>query len=218
MDRDNKIKAIIFDMDGVIVDSEPLHVEAELATCEHFEVDAPGEVWQHFKGTTSMKFWGHLIDNYARSALDINEVVNFCSKSYLEIAKEKLAPIKGSLEFIKFARVKFGKLALVTSGLRAHQEMVFEKFGLFPYFDAITTGNDIIHGKPHPEPYNIAVSKIDMPAENCMVIEDSDNGIISAKGAGCLAVGITTTFSKDRLERAGANFVVNDYEELISFF
>jgi beta-phosphoglucomutase-like phosphatase (HAD superfamily) len=80
----------------------------------------------------------------------------------------------------------------------------------------LITGKDVVNGKPHPEPYLKAAERLGLLPQVCMVIEDSDNGIKSAKAAGCLAVGITTSFAKERLMQAGADYVVDSFSELAS--
>ena len=94
------------------------------------------------------------------------------------------------------------------------QELAFSQFGLSNYFDVVVTGNDITHGKPHPEPYLKTAEKIGYSPLQCLVIEDSTNGIRSAKAAGCRAVGIATSFSSDTLLAAGADVVVQSFAEL----
>jgi beta-phosphoglucomutase-like phosphatase (HAD superfamily) len=78
----------------------------------------------------------------------------------------------------------------------------------------VITGDDIQHGKPHPEPYIKTIRALQLPAERCVVIEDSVYGIIAAKEAGCRVVGITTSFSEEKLLNAGADMVVNSFSSL----
>ena len=99
------------------------------------------------------------------------------------------------------------RLALVTSALRVNQERVFDKFGLGPFFDVVITAEDITHGKPHPEPYMKAAARLNTTPLESFAIEDSLAGIESAKSAGCLAVGVTHTFSAEALLAAGADLV-----------
>jgi len=92
--------------------------------------------------------------------------------------------------------------------------MIFNKFNLSDYFDVIVTKEEIKNGKPHPEPFLKTASKIEILPENCLVIEDSDNGIIAAKKAGCLVIGITTSLSREKLQEVGADHVVDSFDEL----
>lgn len=207
------IKAIIFDMDGVIVDSEKLHFQSERETCDFFGINAPLEVWDEFRGTTAKRFWHHLVENYGNGGIDMDELVEYNYRKYIKLAEEKLELVAGALEFIKEAKKKFEKLAVATSGRKISQENVFNKFGLHDFFDAVITGDQVENGKPHPEPYLKTSELLGFEPHECLVIEDSDNGIKSAKAAGCYAVGITTTFNAQRLREAGADKIIANLQE-----
>ena len=201
-------------MDGVIVDSDRLHIQAERTSCDFFGINAPLSIWDEFRGTNAKTFWTHLVNNYSPNKIDLKKLTDYNYKIYLKLAEEKLELIAGSLDFIKLVREKYNKLAVATSGAKVSQEMVFNKFGLHDYFDFVLTGDQVEHGKPHPEPYSRTVEMLSLEPHECIVIEDSDNGIISAKAAGCVAIGITTTFDKNKLIEAGADHVVNEFKEL----
>jgi HAD superfamily hydrolase (TIGR01509 family) len=211
------IKAIIFDMDGVIVDSEALHFEAESVTCREFGIAAPIEAWKEFTGCKANYFFGELQKRYGTREVDVADVVLANAGRYKALAEEKIGLISGFLEFILFAREKFKKIGLATSGGKYSQEIVFRKFGLDPYFDHIITGFDLQNSKPHPEPYLKSSAGLETDPEHCLVIEDAVNGIRSAKSAGCSAFGLTTSFDGQTLLDAGADHVVKSYRELMDF-
>ncbi len=208
-----EISTLIFDMDGVIVDTEPIHVEAELLTCNNFGIEAPLSEWENFKGRTAKDIFTYLRDNFGNKEIDVNKLIDYKLKIYYQIAKEKARLIDGAFGFIKKAAEKY-ELALTTSSLKVLQELMFQKFSLDKFFNIIETGDEIINGKPDPEPYLKTVAKLKIPAETCLVIEDSDNGIISGKKAGCKVAGITTSFERKKLEKAGADYVVDSFQEL----
>jgi HAD superfamily hydrolase (TIGR01509 family) len=122
--------------------------------------------------------------------------------------------VEGVLPFLCQCKARKWPIALTTSAQRAMQELAFSQFDLSRYFDVVVTGNDITHGKPHPEPYLKTAERIGYPPLQCLVIEDSTNGVRSAKAAGCQAVGITTSFPSDTLLAAGADVVVRNFAEL----
>jgi HAD superfamily hydrolase (TIGR01509 family) len=210
----NKIKAIIFDMDGVIVDSEALHFEAESATCREFGINAPQEAWKEFTGCKADYFFGALNERYGTRPIDLSEVISANMRKYIELAEEKLQLIDGVLNFLHFTAQRFEKVGLATSGNKLSQELVFRKFALDKYFDHIITGRDLEKSKPHPEPYLRSTAGLGMDPEDCLVIEDAVNGILSAKAAGCRSVGLTTSFPPKVLLDAGADFVVSSYTQL----
>jgi HAD superfamily hydrolase (TIGR01509 family) len=206
---------ININIDGVLVNSEALHLESELATCRNFSLDAPLWEWDNFRGRPAKYTFRYLIDKYGSSDIDIDDVIRFNYSIYLDLARRKVEPIAGALDFLKECKNHFGKVALTTSGRRASQQLIFDKFELHDYFDIVITGDDIENGKPHPEPYSKTVKALDLEPASCLVVEDSDNGIISAKAAGCMAAGLTTSFGKEKLESAGADIIFDDFSELL---
>ena len=91
-------------------------------------------------------------------------------------------------------------------------------FNLRPFFSTITTGEDIIKGKPHPEPYLKTAEKLGVAPPNALVIEDSVNGVRSGKAAGCRVIAITTTFPRESLMEVQADYVVDSFAELEQLF
>jgi HAD superfamily hydrolase (TIGR01509 family) len=126
--------------------------------------------------------------------------------------------IPGSREFIQKAHKKDFKLGLTTSALQENQQRIFENFNLSPYFSTIITGEDIINGKPHPEPYLKTAEKLGVAPANALVIEDSLNGVRSGKAAGCRVIAITTSFPRERLMELQADYVVDSFAELERLF
>jgi HAD superfamily hydrolase (TIGR01509 family) len=124
--------------------------------------------------------------------------------------------IPGSREFIQKAHEKGLKLGLTTSALLENQQRAFDMFDLWPFFSTIVTGQDIVHGKPHPEPYLKTAEKLGVAPANALVIEDSVHGVRSGKAAGCRVAAITTSFPRERLLEVEADYVVDSYAELNS--
>ncbi len=208
------IQAIIFDMDGVIADSEPLHFEAEKTILQQRGIEAPWDEWHKFTGLTDDKIFQYLVDNFTDGRYSPEELMEAKYGIFITLLRDKLQLIPGVLEFICWARDHYPKLALTTSSTQRVQQTVFNKFELNSYFDVIVTGDHIQHGKPHPEPYLTTVNALDVPADACMVVEDSLSGVQSAKAAGCTVTGITTSFLRQQLFEAGADFVIDDFASL----
>ncbi len=207
--------ALIFDMDGVITDTEPLHAEAERITCRQYGFEAPLSEWEKFRGKTAEDVFGHLIANFGGGRdLSVSEMIAYKTKIYLGLAEIGMPSVPGAVEFIKLARPRVDKIALATSSNSAIQRAVFDSLGLHRYFDAVTTGDDLNRGKPDPQAYLLSLQKIGLPASRCLVIEDSDNGVKAAVGAGCRVCGITTSFPGELLSALGAALIVDSYEQL----
>jgi len=210
----HNIEALIFDMDGVITDSEPLQRKAEEITLQHYGIRIPSEEWNYFVGKSAKTIFEYIAQKYTDGSIPATEMMEYKKNTYLTIAPEKITLMKGVKEFLSWCRTKYHAIALTTSSVKAIQEMVFRKFHLDDYFDVIITGDDVLNGKPDPEPYLKTVEKLGEKAQYCIVIEDADNGILSAKKAGCQTIGITTSFPKEKLLAVGADHVFSDFREI----
>ncbi|MFA6603396.1 MAG: HAD family phosphatase [Patescibacteria group bacterium] len=209
-----ELQALIFDLDGVITDTEPLHAEAEHLACLDFGFEVPRSEWHAFKGLTDAAIFRKAVAEYAGRDIPIADLIERKLVHYFRLTSERLPLVPGVVEFIRLARPKFAKIGLATSSLAPVQRAIFDAYRLHDYFDAVVTAEDVMHGKPHPEPYLLAAKRLKIEPAACLVIEDSDNGIRSALAAGCRAAGITTTFPRERLLELSANPVVDTYPEL----
>jgi HAD superfamily hydrolase (TIGR01509 family) len=201
-------------MDGVITDTEPLHQEAEAYACKTHGISIPHTEWKKFKGRTNNDIFSYIVENFTNGDISVDTLILAKKTRYMEIAQERMVLVRGALDFIRHARDRFSKLALVTSSGREIAELVFQKYRLRQYFDTVVTGDDITNGKPHPEPYLLALEKLGSDPGLAWVIEDSTNGIMSAGHAGCRVIGITTSFPRSLLEKSGAEIVVDSFSEL----
>ncbi|MBN1585655.1 HAD family phosphatase [Candidatus Uhrbacteria bacterium] len=212
-----RFPAIIFDMDGVITDTEPLHRRAELRVCRNHGLNPPESDWRGFQGMTTVGIFGILVGRYGqgREDLDPEAMAGEKGRFYEEMGqKEGLPTIPGAIEFIRKARDFFDRTALATSSEVSIQKLTFDRYGLWPYFDAVVTGNDVRCGKPWPDPYLLASERLGLAPSDCLVIEDSDNGIRSALAAGCTPVGFTGNFPSGLLLAVGARATFDSYGEL----
>jgi HAD superfamily hydrolase (TIGR01509 family) len=211
----NNIKAIIFDFDGVIVNSEPVHEKAEVQTCLEYGMKVPRAEWENFRGTKIENIFSFVSQKYGTGQEPIEKMIERKIELYLAYAMNELELIPGVYDFLSaLKKDRKYRLALTTSGRLIQQSKILNKFGLVDFFEVIVTSDDCKLGKPNPEPYLVTIKKLLEQSQDCLVIEDSDNGIISAKGAGCQACGITNTFAEEKLKSAGADMVVNKFEEL----
>ncbi len=211
-----KYQAIIFDMDGVIIDSMKLHVKLEKAVCRKYKINAPATIWRKFAGWKLEEIFRYLVDNYSEKKFDIKLMVRDKYETMLKLAAKEIREVAGAIKFVKQAYYIFKKTALVTSSEKEFSDLILRRFGLKDSFDLVITAKDFRRGKPDPEPYLKAVKLLKVKPGECIVIEDADNGIVSAKAAGCTAIGITTSLAKKKLIKAGADYVVKNYSELNS--
>ncbi len=169
-------------MDGVIANTEPLHVAAEQQTCKDFDFAIDPDQWGGFKGQTAEAIFGHLLRYYGDpQAQTVEQLIDHKTELFLDLARGQLEPIDGALDFIAWSRGKFDTVALVTSSNRRVQQCIIGRFGLAHLFDAVVTGDDIENGKPHPEPYLRSLDLTSSDAQRSLVIEDSMSGIRSGE-------------------------------------
>jgi beta-phosphoglucomutase len=209
-----RFDAVIFDLDGVIINSEDLHAEAKRITLNRFGIEYPPGIFTEFKGRTDMAFWKHVSDELTVNKYKAEDLDAAKRKTYFGIVHQ-MKLVDGVMDFIECAKNNFTHMAVVTSATKADLMAAEEKFGFLKWFDVVQMGEDTLNHKPHPDPYLMAVRKLKIQPSDALVIEDSPNGVISAKAAGCYVIGITTGFTSAELTTAGADSVVGSFAEII---
>ena len=207
-----KIEAVLLDMDGVVIDSEPLHEEAQRIIFRELDLPVPESMFPSFKGLTEKLVFEKIVAEFGGSGRSVDELIELKEQTYRALLKD-LQLIPGALAFIERAHRLF-RLALTTSSMRQDQRIAFDRFDLDPYFEAVVTAEDITRSKPHPEPYLVTAARLGVDPGVCLVVEDSLNGVRSGVAAGCIVAGLTTSFPADRLSSAGAVLTVNTFDEL----
>lgn len=209
------IYGVIFDMDGVLCDSEPFICKAArtmLAECYGLKVKP--EDFAPFIGTGEDSFMSGPANKYG-CHIKLPDDKDRTYEIYLKIIKGKLKPLAGVKDFIVKCRAKKIKLAVATSADKIKMNGNFLEIGIPPgSFDALVCGNEVVHKKPNPDIFLLAAGKLRLPAENCLVIEDAPSGLKAAKSAGMRALGLTTSFKDDVLKSAGADWTAPDFVHL----
>jgi beta-phosphoglucomutase len=206
-------QACIFDFDGVILDSEPLHAQAKQTTLDNFQIKYPPTLFTDTKGSTDKMFFEFVENNLAQAGITAAKMDTYKRQVYLQLF-ENVSLVKGIQEFLPNARQFFKKLGLTTSATVRDFSLAAQKYQLRPWFDIIVTSEDTIRHKPDPEPYLRTMSMLGVTGSKTLVIEDSPNGIRSAKSANCIVAAIMTAFGPNELRLAGADMVVASFTEL----
>ena len=208
------IKAVIFDMDGVIINSEPMHQKAYRMMFEKFNLNVSEQLYTSFTGMATLPICEKLCEVFA---LDHSPQVLVDSKRYffkqLFENGEELKLIDGVLELIQHYHQLKITLILASSASIANINMTFQKFNLDPYFKAKISGAELKASKPHPEIFEKAVTLSGVSKEACFVIEDATNGIIAAKAAGLFCVAFDGGHSQHQ-NYTQADRVVTDFKSL----
>lgn len=209
-------KAIIFDMDGVVIDSNPYHKIAweRFLTGQghHFDDQLFDNVLSGRTGPTSLRmlFGDDLPEE------QLNGYLAEVDNNYQEILRqtEDVLPIAGVHAFIDQILQSGVRLALATSAPPLNIELGLQKLKLENTFEHIVGKVDVIQGKPHPEVYLTTLKRLGMAAENCIVFEDSKAGIQSGRSAGIQVVGVASGHTREELLQEGVAMVVDDFTDL----
>ena len=176
------IKAIFWDNDGILVDTEELYFSATRQILLTAGVNLTREMYIEYFLIKGNGTW-HLVKDKGFSADYIDNLRNERNRLYAEILQEKCKVIEGAKEVIEKLYGNY-LMGIVTSSRKAHFEIIHLSTDLLKYFDFVLTGDDYTSFKPNPDPYLMAVEKSGFQKEECLAIEDSERGLKSAKSAG----------------------------------
>jgi HAD superfamily hydrolase (TIGR01509 family) len=204
--------AVIFDMDGVVVDSNPFHRRALVQFCQkHGYRLTEDQMKAKIFGRTNKEWLTDLLGG----SITPNKIKEYEDEKESQFRKDyapHVKPIKGLIRFLGALKRSNIKMALASSAPRLNVDFILRKTKTADCFEIIIDGDSIERGKPHPEIYLKTAKAIGFISKKCIVIEDSLSGVEAAKRAGCKVVGITTTHSPREL--ASTDLVINDFDEM----
>lgn len=206
------IKAVIFDLDGIIVDSEPLHFEAAKKTLNKFGIDLTLEDYLEFgvaKGAKNL--FDKLSEKYG-VAIDREKAFLAKSENFKEIFEKKAHPREGIAELIKRLDKDY-VLAIASSGNGNSVQLVLDKFNFKNYFKAVITAEDVEKVKPFPDIYLKCCATLGLENSECVAIEDSETGLQAAKAAGIKCIVVPCDFTRVQ-NFSDADLILNDFSEI----
>ncbi len=196
------IEGVLFDMDGVLVDSEELIYLSAKQMFSEYGVIVNKEDFTPFIGTGENSYLGNVAKKYD-FLIDIERDKARVYQIYQELAKNQLKELPGVLDFIQRCKSKSLKLAVATSADEIKMLTNLKAIGLnISLFDATVNGSEVKYKKPHPEIYLEAAKRLNLKPENCLVVEDAINGIEAGLKAGAKCLALTTSYPKELLEEA----------------
>lgn len=182
-------QCIIFDMDGVIVDSEPLHQLCEKEIFKMLGISVPENIHSSFVGSTDELMWSKIAEIY-NLPVNIPDIIGLKKSLYLKNLREKeISPIEGVFSLLTELFQNGFFIALATSAPHEQIDFILNTFNIKHFFHSIISGEDVKNGKPDPEIFITVSKSIGIVPKSCIVIEDSYNGIIAAKKAGMKCIG-----------------------------
>ncbi len=208
------IKTVIFDMDGVIVETEPVHHHAYNQHFEQLNIEVNAEMYASFTGNSTKNIFERLKIQFNLDQ-DVATLVETKRNLFNDAFdnKEDLYLLDGVEDLIKDLYDNGMQLVLASSSAKVTINRVFNRFALHKYFTHIVSGEDFPKSKPHPAIFLRAAELANTPVENCIVIEDSTNGIMAAKAAGIYCIGYDSFHSKLQ-DYSLADVVITDFKEL----
>lgn len=209
------LKAVLFDMDGVIVDTEPLHRKAYFKMFEDVNINVSEELYDSFTGKATLPICKTLCQHFSLSETPEHLVATKRKHfKYLFENDSDLALLDGVHDLIKDYHNNGLTLVLASSASMPNINRIFERFDLNKYFKAKISGADLKASKPHPEIFIRAAELADEHTDNCMVIEDSTNGIEAAKAANIYCVGFKSPHSANQ-DYSKADRVITSFDEIV---
>ena len=204
------VKGIIFDMDGTMVDSLPYHHEAWKIFFNENKVENFSEKLKDYKGGGTLDLMKAVYgDRYSLKELkkmsDEKEII------FRRIYKGNIKPIKGFKKFLNDVKSRNILVGLASNAIRKNVSLIIKELEIYDDFDSIICGDEVDNGKPNPEMFNKTIDRFKINKNECLIFEDSLEGIKAAKYSNINVIGITSSSSHKTLQDAGSTMTISNY-------
>ena len=189
MDRTQPVNALIFDMDGLLVDSEGLASDAMDRLLDEYQLARKPEIHDKLLGRRLVEALAIVRDGYGMD-VDVEILIARYSDLRTEALRGSVKAMLGAREIIARARLAGIPIALATSGMRIHADISLSETGLAELFDSETTGDEVTRGKPAPDLFLLAADRLGIEPARAIVLEDSPLGVEAAKAAGMRVIAV----------------------------
>ncbi len=208
-----RLKALIFDMDGTLADSDPLHLVAFSDLLVPHGIRMDEDVYRtRISGRTNAAIFADFFPE--ASVKEQERLADEKEAAFRRLATD-LLPLRGLLELLDWAERRSLAVGLVTNAPPENARHVLEVLRNGTRFQVKIVGGDVARGKPDPLPYLTALDRLGVTADEALAFEDSVSGVRAAKAAGIRTIGILTGQTEETLRRAGADLVVSDFGEAV---
>ncbi|MDF2884553.1 MAG: haloacid dehalogenase, family protein [Clostridiaceae bacterium] len=187
------LKAVIFDMDGVMIDSEPVAFKAFDVLLDGKGLKYTMDFHKTIQGRMEIEV-AKRVKEYYKLSESAEEILKLKTQIYYMLIEQNLEAIEGLFSLLDYVKSKNLKCALVTGTLRKTTEKILNKLNIKDYFHLVVCGDEVKKGKPDPWVYNHAVEKLKINSSECVVLEDSDNGITAAIKAQCNVIAVNSSW------------------------
>lgn len=207
----DNIKAVIFDMDGIIIDSEPWQTRAFLQTVKPFDITFTDDEMNKFIGVRDMDTFAWVIDKY-NPGITVQEMKVIKDENYHKLLRENIEPRQHLMELLNYFKDKY-KLAVGSCSAKLDIEMVLEMLKIRNYFSACVSGDDVEASKPDQEIFLKTAKALGIAPENCAVLEDSHVGAEAAQRAGMLSIAVPTDTTR-LYDFSHADYIYEDLKKV----
>ena len=204
------MKAIILDMDGLMIDTERLYYNADEKVAKEYRKNINHTVIEQMIGQKPLDAM-KIFQEYLCVDVSPQNLLKKRDKYFLEMLETDLRPMPGLMDFLTIFQSKF-KLAIATGSINQYVQIILSKLNLYTFFDVIQTSDSIQKGKPDPEIYIQVIKKLKISSDECIVLEDSSNGVKSAKRAGCYVIAIPSNYTMNQ-DFSQADYKASDLQE-----
>ena len=204
--------ALLFDIDGTLCDTDPLHIRAFNDMLAPFGMSVTtAEYLVRVMGRVNADIMRDFFP--AKSIEEHRALADSKEAGFRELARTELHPMPGLMELLDWADAKAIPMAAVTNAPTANAELMLGGLGIKHRFRTVVIGDSLPRGKPDPMPYLVAGERLGVDCAHCVAFEDSRSGMRSASSAGTFAIGMLSSLPEEELVKAGARFGVKDYND-----
>ncbi len=217
-------EAVFFDLDGLLVDTEGIHVRAYEEVCRHLGIELTADYVNTFIGAPTKENIKRIMRDYNVPAERYEQILKIRYNRYTELVRKiPLSPMEGAVECVLRAKEKGYRTALVTSSIREHTVAVLDnitrysdsKINIAEYFDTMVFGDDIPRQKPEPDIYREAVRRFNITPDAAVALEDSEAGVTAAKTAGVHVIAVPCHNTRDQ-DFTRADKIVESLQDILS--